>query len=111
MSHWIAGQTEINKDFGNPSQTRRKSMSKPAAIITTLEDSAPWLDQRLVLAYLRSTYRILTPLFDLRIGQHHSTFDQWLANAGADGSAFLTKKIQKTTVRTCNFAGPRIIGL
>ncbi len=69
---------------------RRKSMSKPTAVITTLEDSAPWLDQRLVLAYLRTTYRVLMPRFELRVGQHNAGFDLWLAEQQMHEFIFLT---------------------
>lgn len=73
---------------------RRKSMSKPSAVITTLEDSAPWLDQRLVLAYLRTTYRCLPPyggkVFNLRVGQYNDLFDLWLAEEQVRHFAFLT---------------------
>ncbi|MEO6760509.1 MAG: DUF3293 domain-containing protein [Saprospiraceae bacterium] len=65
-------------------------MSKPAAVITTLEDSASRLDQHWVSAYLRTTYRVLTPPFDRRIGETNKAFDHWLENQGADQFTFLT---------------------
>ena len=65
-------------------------MSKPSAIITTLEDSVPPLDQRLLSAYLRTTYRVLMPAFDLRVGQINTDFDLWLAEQGAGQFVFIT---------------------
>jgi len=65
-------------------------MSKPAAVIITLEDSASWLDQRLILAYLHTTYRVRTPTFDLRIGQSNPVFDLWLAENKVHQFAFIT---------------------
>lgn len=87
------------------SQMRRKSISKPTAIITTLEDSVSWLDQRLVSAYLRTTYRCFlasaevpapargepeSGVFDLRVGKTHPVFDHWLAGQGIRQYAFIT---------------------
>ncbi|MEO6037965.1 MAG: hypothetical protein ABIQ93_06080, partial [Saprospiraceae bacterium] len=65
-------------------------MSKPAAIITTLEDSASGLDQRLVSAYLRTIYRVQNPPFDLRIGELNKSFDRWLAGQQIREFTFLT---------------------
>jgi len=65
-------------------------MSKPSAIITTLEDSVPWLDQLLVSAYLRTTYRVRMPPFDLRVGLINKDFDGWLAEQGARQFVFIT---------------------
>ena len=73
-----------------PAQKRRKSMSKPSAIIITLEDSVPLFDQQLIVAYLRTTYRVLQPLFDLRIGVLNKDFDLWLAEQRVERYTFIT---------------------
>ncbi len=65
-------------------------MSKPSAIITTLEDSVLLFDQQLVEAYLRTTYRVLQPLFDLRIGVLNKDFDLWLAEQRVEHYTFIT---------------------
>ncbi len=73
-------------------------MSKPTAVIITLEDSASWLDKRLILAYLRTTYRCFPPygggikggVFDLKIGTLHFDFDRWLEQQNFRHFAFIT---------------------
>ena len=58
----------------------------------------PSLDQRLISAYLRTTYRCAPPypagaaarVFDLRIGQPQPAFDLWLADRQIDQFTFLT---------------------
>jgi len=65
-------------------------MSKPVVKIQTLEDSPSWLDRRLVLAYIHTTYRLLLPAYDLRIGQFNAAFDAWLQGQNAGTFAFIT---------------------
>lgn len=65
-------------------------MSKPIVKIQTLEDSPSRLDRRLVLAYLQTTYRLLLPALDLRIGRLNAAVDEWLNGQKAASLAFLT---------------------
>ncbi len=65
-------------------------MSKPVAVLKTVEDSPPQLDRRLVEAYIRTIYRVLDPAFDIRIGAADPLLEQWLTQHGFDGYAFVT---------------------
>lgn len=65
-------------------------MSKPIAVIRTLEDSPEWLDQRLVEAYLRTTYRVLLPSFEIKIGEENVIFEKWLEEQNAEVFAVIT---------------------
>lgn len=65
-------------------------MVKPSAVLTCLEDSPPLLDRRLVLAYLRTVYRVLDPAFDLRIGSLPREVEHWLLERQIGTFAFLT---------------------
>lgn len=65
-------------------------MSKPIAKIGKLEDSLDWLDRRLVEAYLRTTYRLLSPPFEIRIGAKNVVFEKWLKKQNAKTYAFVT---------------------
>jgi len=66
-------------------------MSKPVAVIRTLEDSPEWLDQRLVEAYLRTTYAlILTGLPSIRVGEANQVLEDWLDEQNCKTYAFIT---------------------
>jgi len=72
------------------SKKRRKSMSKPIAVIRNLEDSPDWLDRRLVGAYLRTTYCALSPFFEIKIGYKNEAFEKWLEKGRFKTFAFIT---------------------
>jgi hypothetical protein len=65
-------------------------MLKPVAVIKTLEDSPLWLDRRLVLAYLRSIYRVWNPRFDIRVGPVSDELGQWLTEQDAQTFVYIT---------------------
>lgn len=65
-------------------------MSKPVVQITTLEDSPPWIDRRLVDAYLRTTYRAPEPGLELRVGVRNPALQAWLEQWDAPNFAVLT---------------------
>lgn len=65
-------------------------MSKPIAVIGKLEDSPDWLDQSLVNAYLRTTYRVFSPQFDIGIGTTNLSLENWLSEHGVTTYIFVT---------------------
>ncbi|GAB4497192.1 MAG: hypothetical protein OHK0019_30340 [Saprospiraceae bacterium] len=65
-------------------------MSKPVAVIRTLEDSPEWLDQRLVEAYLRTTYCTLSPFFPIKIGHKNEALEKWLEKRRLKTYVFIT---------------------
>ncbi len=66
-------------------------MSKPVAVIRTLEDSPEWLDQRLVEAYLRTSYAImLTDFPPIRVGEVNPVVEKWLDEQNCTTYAFIT---------------------
>lgn len=67
-------------------------MLKPVAVITSLEDSPPSFDRRLLAAYLRTEYRVAEPPgFILKTGAPLSEETLlWLAAADCHSWAFLT---------------------
>jgi hypothetical protein len=65
-------------------------MSKPVAKIGKVEDSPDWLDRRLVEAYLRTTYRAVSPFFEIKIGVKNAAFEKWLEERGFKTYAFIT---------------------
>ncbi|TNE57658.1 MAG: DUF3293 domain-containing protein [Bacteroidetes bacterium] len=65
-------------------------MSKPFAVLTRLEDSPPTLDRRLVIAYLRTIYRVVEPAFDITIGPLQNEVKNWLQHRSLDTFCFIT---------------------
>ncbi len=65
-------------------------MSKPWVVLTSVEDSLPGLDRRLVTAYIRTIYRILDPAFDVAIGPLLPALERWLLERDLDTFAFIT---------------------
>jgi len=65
-------------------------MSKPVAVIRTLEDSPVWLDRRLVEAYLRTAYRTLSPPFEIKIGMKNAVLEKWAAARNFQTCAIVT---------------------
>ncbi len=66
-------------------------MSKPVAVIRTLEDSPVWLDRRLVEAYLQTSYAVmLMALPPIRIGEANPAIEQWLEEQQYSTYAFIT---------------------
>ena len=73
-------------------QKRRKSMLKPVAIITSLEDSPPTIDRSLLGAYLQTVYRVNDPPgFAFFPGKHlPAEAADWLFRRRVGSWAFLT---------------------
>ena len=70
-------------------------MSKPIVKIRNLEDSADWLDQRLVQAYLNTKYWAESIRTDdsgsfFEIGQNNAPFEKQLDEHGFQTFAFIT---------------------
>jgi Protein of unknown function (DUF3293) len=68
-------------------------MSKPPVFIRTLEDSPPWLDQQLVLAYLNTQYQVQMPektSLYWEIGQSCGPFWEYLTQQKLATAAIIT---------------------
>jgi hypothetical protein len=74
-------------------------MSKPPVFIRTLEDSPPWLDQQLVLAYLHTLYQVQLPekvFVQWTIGRVCATFWDFLIQHNLQTAAIITASNPKS---------------